>query len=85
MPSQQYDAYVDTHEWPKEMEAVVVALRRRICTAPGCAKAYETLDHRIPWSKGGPTSVANLFPMCTQHNLEKGNTDYAKWVMIFLK
>lgn len=80
-PGQQNDAYVDTREWPNEMEQVVVSNKGRNCTVPGCNKAYETLDHRLAWSKGGKTSVKNLFPMCTVHNESKGDTAYYVWLV----
>ncbi len=79
-PSDQKDAYVDTHEWPTEMETVVVLLKGKNCTVPGCGKSYETLDHRVPYSKGGHTSADNLFPMCKDHNESKGDSDYALWL-----
>jgi len=79
-PADQHDAFVDTHNWPQEMEDVVVAEKGDRCTAPGCNATYETLDHRIPHSQNGPTSVDNLWPMCNHHNQSKGDTDYDTWV-----
>jgi len=79
-PSQQHDAYVDEHDWPDEIEKVVVSVKGKNCTVPGCSKSYETLDHRIPWSKGGHTSVSNLFPMCNKHNQSKGDSNYSEWL-----
>jgi len=79
-PRAQPSAYVDTHAWPDEMEQNVVASKGTTCTVPGCRKRYETLDHRVPYSKDGRTSVANLYPMCIQHNLEKGDKDYESWL-----
>jgi len=81
-PDDQHDAYVDTHNWPEEMEDVVVKIKGKNCTVPGCKEAYETLDHRIPWSKDGRTCVKNLFPMCEEHNLSKGNTPYDLWLLL---
>ncbi len=78
-PSQQHEAYVDTHNWPLNMENVVLILKGSVCTVPGCKHPYETLDHRVPFSKGGKTSVSNLFPMCNKHNLSKGDEDYYLW------
>ena len=75
-PEQQHDGFVDSHEWPEEMERAVVLLKGNICTVPGCKKPYETLDHRIPWSNNGHTSVENLFPMCKEHNGAKGDMQY---------
>lgn len=79
-PSEQHDAFVDTHDWPNEMETVVVQEKGNKCTVPGCKKNYETLDHRIPFSKVGKTSVSNLFPMCEAHNQSKGDKDYVAWL-----
>jgi hypothetical protein len=79
-PADQHDAYVDTHEWPQEMEDEVVRTKGRHCTVPACTKRYETLDHRVAWSKGGPTSVDNLYPMCEAHNQSKGDQDYDDWL-----
>lgn len=79
-PSVQHDAYVDTHEWPLEMEQNVYSIKGTKCTVPGCSKRAGTLDHRIAWSKGGNTSVDNLFPMCEEHNNSKGDSDYQPWL-----
>jgi len=79
-PAVQRDAYVDTHEWPWELEQAVVSLKGRFCIVPGCLKPYETLDHRVAWSKGGRTSVVNLYPMCNKHNESKGDSDYWSWL-----
>ncbi|MFZ1081522.1 MAG: HNH endonuclease signature motif containing protein [Candidatus Kryptoniota bacterium] len=81
-PAEQTSAYVDTQEWPMEIEEVVVATKGRKCIVPGCKSDYQTLDHRIPYSKKGHTSVDNLFPMCTEHHKLKGDTDYERWLMI---
>jgi hypothetical protein len=37
-----------------------------ICVFPGCRMPATgcDLDHRIPWSQGGPTSPDNLAPLC---------------------
>jgi hypothetical protein len=79
-PSQQHYAYVDTHDWPKEMEAVVIDLKGGKCTVPGCYKDADTIDHRIAFINGGKTSVENLFPMCKDHNSSKGDKDYNAWL-----
>lgn len=79
-PGEQPSAYVDTHEWPEAMAAEVVRRKGAACTVPGCTRRADTLDHRVAWSKGGRTSVANLFPMCTEHNQEKGDKDYETWL-----
>jgi len=63
------------------MKAVVYKLKGNLCTAPGCGKPSETLDHREPWAYGGLTSVENLFPMCTECNTSKGTKDYEDWLL----
>jgi hypothetical protein len=50
-----------------------VAARDRTCTFPGCARRAEScdLDHVEPWRAqgcGGPTSAANLQPLCRRHH-----------------
>lgn len=84
-PSEQIEAFVATHEWPQEMEYIVTFKKGKLCTVPGCKKKFETLDHRIPWSKKGPTSVKNLYPMCNEHNQSKGDSDYSEWIEMNLR
>ncbi len=78
-PIEQQKAYVDTHDWPAEMEKVVVELKGNVCTIPGCNHFYQTLDHRVPWSSAGKTNVTNLYPVCNYHNELKGDEDYYIW------
>jgi 5-methylcytosine-specific restriction endonuclease McrA len=80
-PAYQIDAFVDTHNWPVDMENAVVNLKGNKCTAPSCNKDYETLDHRIPYSNGGKTNVDNLFPMCNDCNQSKGDKNYLQWTL----
>jgi hypothetical protein len=79
-PSSQHDAFVDTHDWPSEMETAATNFKGKKCTVPGCGKNYETLDHRIAYSNHGKTSVENLYPMCKDHNQSKGDKDYYSWL-----
>ena len=79
-PTEQHEAYLDTHSWTLEMEETVVKLKGECCVVPKCDKRYETLDHRIPYSVRGRTSVDNLFPMCNEHNDAKGDRDYDDWL-----
>ena len=81
-PWSQLSAYVDSQDYPDEMAEVVIRLKGTRCTVPGCGKAAEVLDHRRPYSRGGRTSVENLFPMCELHNLQKGDQDYGTWLAI---
>jgi len=60
-PATDHQAYVDTPEWPQEMEDEVYRRKGRRCTVDGCRRRGDTLDHRVPFSKGGKTSVDNLF------------------------
>lgn len=83
-PAQQHEAFVDNREWPTEMEDAVVAMKGDICTAPDCKTRYQTLDHHIPHTKGGRTSVENLNPMCKKHNQEKSDKDPAQWKVEYL-
>jgi len=50
------------------------------CQSCGRSPATETgvqlhVDHVIPWSKGGPTSLENLSTLCELCNLGKGDAD----------
>ena len=78
-PAQQHNAFVDTHEWPAEMEEAVISAKGGVCTAPDCQTRYQTLDHHIPYAKGGRTSVENLNPMCNKHNQEKSDKNPSQW------
>lgn len=43
-------------------------LQRRRCIWPGCNVLTCDVDHRVPWSEGGDTTVANADPLCRRHN-----------------
>jgi hypothetical protein len=71
--------------------AIRSALERRdpVCCVPGCASAYGLeIDHRIPWSQGGPTELWNLCRLCRTHHRMKtydgfrleGRPDGWRWV-----
>jgi hypothetical protein len=47
------------------------AIRHAHCAFPGCRQPYGVCDlhHLIPRSEGGPTSLANLVPLCQFHHL----------------
>ena len=50
------------------------------CTACGRSPATHpgvclNVDHMIPWSKGGPTTLENLTTLCEDCNLGKSNSD----------
>ncbi|MQA82836.1 MAG: hypothetical protein GEV10_31025, partial [Streptosporangiales bacterium] len=58
---------------PSARLARCVKARDVTCRFPGCTrKARRTeLDHTVPWSKGGPTAVANLHCLCKRHHRMK--------------
>jgi hypothetical protein len=47
-----------------------VILRDRHCRFPGCDRppAWCDVHHIVPWSHGGPTSLANLGLLCRRHH-----------------
>ncbi len=55
-----------------------IIARHRRCVFPGCRMpaAECDLDHRIPWSETGPTSVENLAPLCPRHNRRRQKTGW---------
>lgn len=60
-------------------------MRRRVyhrdghrCTECG-SKEEISLDHWMPWSRGGATTDANLKTMCRTCNSEKGDMTPAEW------
>jgi 5-methylcytosine-specific restriction endonuclease McrA len=46
-------------------------LRKDPCCIPGCKNPAETIDHVVPFSKGGKTHWSNLTGMCRTHNQKK--------------
>lgn len=79
-PEEDPEAYVDTHDYPEEMVQAVYWQKGKRCSVPGCTNPDDTLDHRIPYSRGGKTSVKNLVPMCRAHNASKGDRPYRAWL-----
>jgi hypothetical protein len=55
-----------------------IRARHSTCVWPGCRMPARRsdLDHRIPWSQGGSTTLRNLAPLCDKHHslLDKGWT-----------
>ncbi len=43
-------------------------LRDRGCRFPGCTNRYVDGHHVVPWSRGGPTTLANLCSLCRRHH-----------------
>lgn len=55
-----------TRRRPTAGQRRLVETRNPTCIFPGCRMPASNcdLDHRIPWSEGGPTSVDHLDPLC---------------------
>ncbi len=55
-----------TRRRPTASQRRHVEARDRTCIFPGCRMpaTNSDLDHRVPWSEGGPTTVWNLDPLC---------------------
>jgi hypothetical protein len=55
---------------PPEATARLVRMRDQTCTFPGCRRQAGRcdLDHRIPYSRGGPTCECNLQTLCGNHH-----------------
>jgi len=55
-----------TRRRPSTGQRRQVEARNPMCVFPGCRMpaAQCDLDHRVPWSEHGPTSVDNLVPLC---------------------
>jgi len=56
-------------------------LTRDFCKCQVCGRSPATdpatrlhVDHKIPWSLGGPTTLENLVTLCEKCNLGKGNS-----------
>jgi hypothetical protein len=43
-------------------------LRDRGCLFPGCTNRWVDGHHVVPWSRGGPTILANLCSLCRRHH-----------------
>ena len=84
-PGQDHAAYVDGEYWPQEMEDEVVAMRGGACVVPGCYREHTTLVPRLPFAKGGKSSVENLVPACAQHAPTRDQGDYDEWLAQFAK
>jgi hypothetical protein len=70
--------------WIKQMGRVFQGK----CSTTWCQNIITVFDfqsgHNIPESKGGPTTLENLFPLCSRCNLSMGN-DYTidEWSKVF--
>jgi hypothetical protein len=65
-----------TRRRPTTATAAYVRARNRTCIAPGCRRAAATcdLDHTTAWADGGPSTAANLGPLCGRHHRFKHTT-----------
>ena len=84
-PGQDHSAYIGGESWPQELADEVVALRGSACVVPGCYREHTTLVPRVPFTKGGRSSVENLVPACAQHASTRGDGDYDEWLARFAK
>jgi 5-methylcytosine-specific restriction endonuclease McrA len=66
-----------------QKEQVWEKSRQKKCSYPGCEKVLiwqnATIDHKIPWSLGGPTDVSNAQLMCKQHNSMKRDKEFTRY------
>lgn len=55
-----------TRRRPTATQQRHVEVHNPVCVFPGCRMPAVScdLDHRNPWSRGGPTEVENLAPLC---------------------
>lgn len=61
-----------TRRRPTTSQRRAVETRNPTCVFPGCRMPATQcdLDHRIPWSEGGPTDIGHLAPLCRHdHNI----------------
>jgi hypothetical protein len=64
-----------TRTLPDDVKHAVYTAARGRCRTRGCDAPFSWLqiDHRIPWSKNGPTSVENSDVLCGGDNGHKSN------------
>ena len=60
---------------------LALLFRDGVCQAPGCLVPADRCDgdHRQPWPDG-PTSGANMWPLCRRHHILKGHR-IIQWVL----
>ena len=53
-------------------------LKHTTCAFPHCQMPADRcdIDHNLPYDKGGPTTTANLAPLCRKHHLAKTKRDW---------
>jgi hypothetical protein len=66
------------HYTPTAAQRRFLLARDKTCRVPGCeTKAKHCdIDHVVPYSRGGPTDVTNLWPVCEGHHTMK---HHAPW------
>ena len=84
-PGQDHTAYIGGENWPQDMEDEVVATHGSACVVPGCYREHTTLVPRLPFTKGGRSSVENLVPACAEHASDRGEEDYDEWLARFAR
>jgi hypothetical protein len=59
-----------TKRYFTEAHKVALATKHSQCAADGCDRPYAWCDlhHAQPWSRGGPTDLANAIPLCGYHH-----------------
>jgi hypothetical protein len=60
-----------TRRRPTTRQRRIVESRDLTCAFPGCRMPGTEcdLDHRIPWSQGGPTTARHLTPLCRHDHI----------------
>ncbi len=62
------------HQATRRRRTIPTLLRRALhrrdrgCRFPGCTNRYVDGHHVVPWSRGGPTTLANLCSLCRRHH-----------------
>ncbi|MEM7095115.1 MAG: HNH endonuclease [Actinomycetota bacterium] len=73
--SRPIDVSVNARSFPQWMKDAALISTRGRCSTKGCDGRFHWLhgDHTVPHSKGGPTRLHNLRPMCGPDNRAKGD------------
>jgi hypothetical protein len=82
-PGQDHSAFFGGETWPPELEEEVLAVHGSACAVPGCYREHATLVPRVPYLKGGRSSVDNLRPACREHAAARGQGEYSEWLARF--
>jgi hypothetical protein len=61
-----------------ETQRIALGLRHSACAADGCDRpfAWCELHHLDPWSRGGPSDLANAVPLCGFHHRRMHDKTY---------